>query len=179
MASAVTPPRHIEKLAVPVIPSTDVVLTQTQLEEQRQYILQEAIEVARVRQEFDISLHEYNIAHGFTPVANHPSRINDVRNRGKNLNAEIARDGRSKSSMSPSYLLDDRPKYSTPAKNLRAAEAAAAELSSLTGEALRKQQIRVNELLYVANRQNEAYLKAHPGAGGSQLIHLAGGAGGK
>ena len=69
----------IEKLAVPVVSSTDVVLTQTQLEEQRQYILQEAIEVARVRQEFDISLREYNIAHGFTPVANHPSRMNEVR----------------------------------------------------------------------------------------------------
>ena len=168
----------IEKLAVPVVSSTDVVLTQIQLEEQRQYILQEAIEVARIRQEFDISLREYNIAHGFTPVANNPSRMNDVRARGKNLNAEIARDGRSKSSVSPSLVSDERPKYSTPAKNLRAAGAAAAELSTLSGEALHKQQIRVNELLIIANRQNEAYLKAHAGAAGSQRIHSAGGAGG-
>src|SRR5664279_826167 len=103
----------IEKLAMTVVPSADAALTQTQLEEQRQYILQEAIEVARVRQEFDISLREYNKAHGFTPVANHPSRIDDVRNRGKNLNVEIARDGRSKSSISASHMLADRPIYST------------------------------------------------------------------
>ena len=46
----------IEKLATPVAPSADAALAQAQLEEQRQSILQEAIEVARVRQEFDISL---------------------------------------------------------------------------------------------------------------------------
>ena len=75
----------IEKLGMPVTPCADTVLTQAQLEEQRQSILQEAIEVARVRQEFDISLREYNKAHGFTPVAKGPSCIDDVRNQGKNL----------------------------------------------------------------------------------------------
>ena len=87
----------IEKLATPIAPSADAALAQAQLEEQRQSILQEAIEVARVRQEFDISLREYNKAHGFTPVANHTSRIDEVRNRGRDLNAEIARDGRARS----------------------------------------------------------------------------------
>ena len=50
----------------------------------------------------------------------------------------------------------DKPKYSTHVKNLRAAEAAVAELSSLSDEARRRQQDRVNELVFVANRQNEA-----------------------
>ena len=68
----------IEKMATPVAPSADAALVQAQLEEQRQSILQEAIEVARVRQEFDISLREYNKAHGFTSVANHASRIDEV-----------------------------------------------------------------------------------------------------
>ena len=66
----------------------------------------------------------------------------------------------------------------SPAKNLRAAEAAFAELSSLSGEARRRQQDRVNELVIIANRQNEAYFKANPGAGGSRYVHSAGGAGG-
>ena len=44
----------IEKLATLVAPSADAALTQAELEEQRQNILQEAREVARVRQEFDI-----------------------------------------------------------------------------------------------------------------------------
>ena len=64
----------------------------------------------------------------------------------------------------------ERPKYSSPVKNLRAARAAAAELSSLSGDALRRQQARVNELLSAANEQNEAYRKANPGAGGSQVL---------
>ena len=111
-----------------------------------------------------MSMREYNKAHGFTPVVARPSRIDDVRARGKNLNAELARDGKSRSSRTASHISADRPKYSTPAKNLRAAEAAVAELSSLSGEARRKQQDRINELVYVANRQNEAYLKAKTGA---------------
>jgi hypothetical protein len=120
------------------------------LEEQRRNILQEAIEVAQIRQEFDITLREYNKAHGFTPIAAQPSRVGEVRNRGRNLNAEMGRDGRSKSVVSASIVSADKPKYNTPAKNLRAAQAATAELPSLSGEALRKQQARVNELLDIA-----------------------------
>ena len=87
--------------------------------------------------------------------------------------------GRSRSGRTASHMSADKPKYSTPAKNLRAAEAAVAELSSLSGEARRKQQDRVNELIFVASRQNEAYHKANPGAGGSRVIHSAGDAGEK
>ena len=128
----------IEKLATPVAPSADAALTQAELEEQRKNILLDAIEVARVRQEFDISLREYNKAHGFAPVANQTSRMHEVRNRGRDLNAEIGRDGRSKSSRTVSHVSADKPRYSTPGKNLRATEAAAAELSCLSGEARRK-----------------------------------------
>ena len=56
----------IEKLATPVAPSADAALAQAEPDEQRKSILEEALEVARVRQEFDISLREYNKAHGFT-----------------------------------------------------------------------------------------------------------------
>ena len=72
----------------------------------------------------------------------------------------------------------DKPKYSTPAKNLRAAEAAATELPGLPGEVRRKQHDRVNELVVTANRQNEAYFKANPDLAGSRYIHSNGGAGG-
>ena len=61
----------IDKLATPVAPGADAALAQAELDKQRKDILEEALEVARVRQEFDISLREYNKAHGFTPVAHH------------------------------------------------------------------------------------------------------------
>ena len=46
-----------------------------------------------------------------------------------------------------------------------------AELAGLSGEALRKQQERVNELLVEANRQNQAFKKKNPGAGSQ--VHSA------
>ena len=134
--------------------------------------------MAEIRREFGITLREYNQAHGLTPVAARPSRVEEVRKRGKGLNAEIARDGRSSSSKTHSNLSVEKPKYSSPAKTLRAAEAARAELSGLSGEALRRQQDRVNELVTVAIRQNEAYRKANTVACGSDVVHSARGASG-
>ena len=164
---------------MPVAAGTDAAQMEAELESRRQSQHQEALAMAEVRREFGITLREYNQAHGFTPVATHPSRIEDVRKRGKGLNAEIARDGRSSSSKTPSHLSVEKPKYSSPAKTLRAAEAARAELSGLSGEALRKQQDRVNELVAVATRQNEAFRKANTAVGGSQVVHSAGAAGEK
>jgi hypothetical protein len=67
--------------------------------------------------------------------------------------------------------------YSSPVKNLRAAAEVAKELSSLSGEALREQQARLNQLLSEASKQQEAFKKANPGAGACQYIALVGGAG--
>ena len=122
----------IEKLATPVATGIDAALAQAELEEQRKNILLEAREVARIRQELDISMREYNSAHGFTPVANPVSRINEVRARGRDLNLEIERDGRARSARTASHVSAEKPRYSTPGKNLRAAEAAAAELPGLS-----------------------------------------------
>jgi hypothetical protein len=84
----------------------------------------------------DITFHEYNIAHGFTTINNEPSKVGNVRHRGGNLNRELRRDGRSDISMSTSFVSAERPKYITPAKNLRVAQAAAEELQHLLGDAL-------------------------------------------
>ena len=59
-------------------------------------------------------------------------------------------------------------------KTLRATEAVIAGLANLTGDALKKQQARVNELVATANRQNLEYQKAKAVAD-SKAIHSAGG----
>src|SRR3954470_18536375 len=47
-----------------------------------------------------------------------------------------------------------------------------AELPHLTGEAKKRQQERVNELVRAASMLNEGYYRANPGiAGRSQLVH--------
>src|SRR3954466_16108670 len=49
-----------------------------------------------------------------------------------------------------------------------------AELPHLEGEAKKRQQERVNELVRAASMLNEAYYRANPGiAGRSQLVHSA------
>jgi hypothetical protein len=53
----------------------------------------------------------------------------------------------------------------------------AKDLSCLSGEALREQQARLNQLLSEATKQQEAFKKANPGAGASQYIASVGGAG--
>ena len=70
----------------------------------------------------------------------------------------------------------ERPIYDTPAMNMRAAEAVAAELPNLTGDALRRSVKRVSDLLYAANKQNEELAKEFSGQRASQIIHSAGAA---
>jgi hypothetical protein len=121
----------INKLATPSVATADLAMTQAELEAQRQHILQEDTEIACARQELDITDRKYNISHGFTPVNNEPSRVGDVRNRGRNLNKELNGDGISGVSMSTTYVSAGRPKYRTHAKNLRAAQAANEDLPML------------------------------------------------
>src|SRR3954454_15053526 len=115
---------------------------------------------------------EYKTANGIKPVNTGPGRIDDVRARGKRLNGELAKDGKT-TSASSSLVAVEKPVYTTPAMNMRAAETAIAELSNLTGEALRKQQARVQELVVAANKLNAEMAKGKAGAGASQLIHSA------
>jgi hypothetical protein len=98
-------------------------------------------------------------------VVTRPSRIEEVRTRGRDLNNELGKDSRAKTHGATSTL----PKviYSSPVKNLRAVAEVAKELSSLSGEALREQQARLNQLLSEASKQQEAFKKANPGAGAS------------
>jgi len=183
----------LSKLAQPVDLAADPAQIRDELELQRLRILEQANEVARSQLEYEINQREYNLAHGLTPAAAGPSKLGLVRSRGGRLQTELNRDGRtarsgsstrydrtersrSRSHASDSYVSAGRPKYSTPVKNLRAAKAAAAELSSLTGEALRKQQGRVQELIDIAEQQNIEIKKKNPEAGASGVIYSAKGA---
>src|SRR4051812_22291059 len=67
-------------------------------------------------------------------------------------------------------------RYITPANNLRAADAATAEIPALSGEAQQRQQERVIEPVHLADQQNEEFLKNNLARlGDSRVIHSAGG----
>ena len=125
----------------------------------------EAQEIAVIRRELSASLREYNAAHGFPRIDSQDKRIADLRKKGRMVNDELAGVAAPSHSRTASLISAEKAVYSSPAKTLRAAEAAMAELARLSGEALRKQQERVNELVIEANRQNKAFKKKNPGAG--------------
>ena len=143
------------------------------MEQQRLFVLEEARKIAAQQRELEHSQREYASANGLAPASRLAGKLGDVGLRGKNLHSELDRAGRSKSRInaSASYITP-RPVYDSPAKNLRAAEAAPAELSGLIGDKRRRQQQRVTELLRAANQQNEQY-KGKTGVRGSQVVHSA------
>jgi hypothetical protein len=164
----------INRLHEPEQSSDDPEQAKEVLEGTRQALVDEALAMQQERECFNWQLHEYEATQGFTPMVTRPSRIEEDRTRGRDLNNELGKDSRAKTHSATSTL----PKviYSSPVKNLKAAAEVAKELSSLSGEALHEQQARLNQLLSKANKQQEAFKKANPGASTSQYIASVGGA---
>jgi hypothetical protein len=155
----------INRLLEPVQSGDDPEQAKEVLEGMCQALVDEALAMQQEPERFNRQLREYEAAQGFTPVVTRPSRIEEVRTRGRDLNSELDKGGRARTHSATSTM----PKviYSSPVKNLRAAAEVAKELSSLSGEALREQQARLNQLLFEASKQQEAFKKANPGAGAS------------
>src|SRR3954470_9860625 len=161
----------IENLTTPVAPILDPANAQAELEETRQKVLVEAQKVSALRESLNRTLREYAKANKLDIA---PERVDELRLRGKNLMNDINKEHEAHRAVSGDLGL---PRYSTPAKNLRAANAAALELEGLTGEARQKQQERVNELVRIANQQNEEILRTNPARpGASRMVHSAGAA---
>ncbi|KAK1609712.1 hypothetical protein QYE76_033385 [Lolium multiflorum] len=155
-AKAPPPPSRLEqvraKLSTPLTTGSgaDAAAVEADLEAHRVLLLKQTEELAAAKRQWDITQREYNRAHGLTPAGDNPSRAGQIRRRGRDLGAEIDRDGADKPA--PSMEL---PIYNTPDKNMLAAEAAAEELHRLEGEELRRQTARVADLVKAANRQSK------------------------
>jgi hypothetical protein len=141
----------IDRLLEPVRSGDDPEQTREVLEGSRQALVDEALAMNQECERFNRQLREYEAAHGFTPVVTRPSRIEEIRTGGRDLNTELGKDVKAKSHTATSTV----PKviYSSPVKNLRAAAEVAKDLPCLSGEALREQQARLNQLLSEATKQ--------------------------
>jgi hypothetical protein len=124
------------------------------LEGTRQALVDKALAMQQEWDRFNRELREYEAAQGFTPVVIRPSQIEEVRTRGRDLNTKLDKDTRTRAHSATSTVLAC-PKviYSSPVKNLRAAAEVAKELSSLSGEAVREQQARLNQLFSETSKQ--------------------------
>src|SRR3954471_18721162 len=161
----------IENLTTPVAPILDPANAQAELEETRQKVLVEAKKVSALRESLNRTLREYAKANKLDVA---PERVDELRLRGRNLMDDINKEHEAREGDSVDLGL---PRYNTPTKNLRAANAMTLELEGLTGEARQKQQERVNELVRIANQQNEEMLRVNPARpGASRMVHSAGAA---
>jgi hypothetical protein len=109
----------INRLLEPVQSGDDLEQAKEVLEGTRQALVNEALAMQQEWERFNRQLREYEAAQGFTPVVTRPSRIEQVRTRGRDLNTELGKDGRARTHSATSTV----PKviYSSPVKNLRAA----------------------------------------------------------
>jgi len=131
----------MQSLRIPIgtnVDATNIAEARTQLEERRQQMLDLSETLAATQRRLDAAQLERDAAYGFTPAAAEPSRVADVRARGGAI-------GRALGAV-PTV-------YETPAKNMRAAQAAAAGLDQLAGEELKERIGRMRELLHAANTQ--------------------------
>jgi hypothetical protein len=117
----------INRLLEPVQSGDDLEQAKEVLEGMLQALVDEALAMQQERERFNRQLHEYEVAQGFTPMVTRPSRIEEVRTRGRDLNNELGKDSRARTHSASSTM----PKviYSSPVKNLRAAAEVAKELA--------------------------------------------------
>jgi hypothetical protein len=79
----------ITDLRAPLDISVDPVKVSEDLEWTRLNLLKEAVDVDDTRRRVLSMINEYNVAHGFTPAGDGPSRAGQVRQQGRELGAEL------------------------------------------------------------------------------------------
>jgi hypothetical protein len=79
----------IMDLCAPLDISVDPVKGSEDLEQTRLNLLKEAVDVDDTRRRVLSTINEYNVAHGFTPAGDSPSRAGQVHQRGRELGAEL------------------------------------------------------------------------------------------
>ncbi|KAK1670916.1 hypothetical protein QYE76_059075 [Lolium multiflorum] len=145
-------------LATPIAQNIDPAAAQAELEAQRQKLLANGADIVRAQRELNLTLREYNAAHGFASVSAHAARIPENRLKARNLDHDLRKEVLAGKSTSASVSIVEKPKYSSPDKTIKAAKAAVELCESLSGDALAKQQERVRELLETIEQQNAEQL---------------------
>ncbi|KAK1615417.1 hypothetical protein QYE76_020934 [Lolium multiflorum] len=145
-------------LATPIAQNIDPAKAQEELEATRKALLTGGADIIRAQRELNLTLREYNAAHGFASVSAHAARMPENRLKARNLDQDLRKEVLAGKSASVSVSIIEKPKYSSPDKTIKAAKAAVALCESLSGDELAKQQERVQELLKVIELQNAEQL---------------------
>src|SRR4051812_22041573 len=135
----------------------------TKLESARLALARRAEQVLAEERRLGAITREYNAAHAGPRRPIEPVVLEDMRSRGRAVHQQLsgaeqpARPAQPAQQAQPAQsAFLQRPTYSTPDKNLRAAEQIANELEDLEGDEQRQQMRRMRELLAAAKEQQLA-----------------------
>src|SRR4051812_12833079 len=107
---------------------------------------------------------EYNAAHAVRRQPIDPAAMDDLRSRGREVGRQLSGAGQPARPAQPAEsAFVQRPTYSMPDKNLRAAEQIAIELEDLEGDERRQRTRRMRELL-AAEKEQQLAAQENPGA---------------
>src|SRR3954469_16065658 len=91
----------------------------------------------RTSEDSEAITREYNASHAARRQPIDPAELDDLRSRGRDVGRQLS--GAGQPAMPAESAFVQRPTYSTPDKNLRAAEQIAIELEDLEGDERRQQ----------------------------------------
>src|ERR1041385_4116224 len=100
----------------------------------------------------EATVREYNAAHGIKQCVIPPPVIDELRAAGREVGRELGR----AQQPAASTIAAPQISYSSPVKNMRAAEQIATELEHLEGEELRERTCRMRDLITTTNQEQKA-----------------------
>src|ERR1041385_616360 len=147
-------------LYTPVNRNGDPDQVHTEMETARLALARRAEQVLAEEGRLGAITREYNAVHAGPRRPIEPAVLEDLRSRGRAVNQQLSGAEQPERPRRPAQLEQpaqsafiQRPTYSTPDKNLRAAEQIALELEELEGDERREQSRRMRELIAAAKEQ--------------------------
>ncbi|KAK1698476.1 hypothetical protein QYE76_015173 [Lolium multiflorum] len=104
-------------LATPIAQNIDPAKAQEELEATRKALLTGGADIIRAQRELNLTLREYNAAHGFASVSAHAARMPENRLKARNLDQDLRKEVLAGKSASVSVSIIEKPN-----KNARAVE---------------------------------------------------------
>src|SRR4051812_6831549 len=158
-------------LRTPVELSTDPVTALAELEKTRVALAEQRDRMEADKRRLEATVREYNAVHGVRQRTIPPPVMEELRAASREVGRELGR----AQQQAVSTVLVPQIAYSTPVKNMRAAEQIATELEHLEGEEMRERTRRMRDLLTAASQQQRAATELQGPAASRSARGTAGG----
>ena len=137
------PSNPLDVLRTPVELNSDPAMALAELEKTRIALAEQRDRMEADKRRLEATVREYNAAHAVRQRTIPPPVMEELRAVGREVGRELG----GAQQPAASTVLEPQIAYSTPVKNMRAAEQIATELEHLEGEELRERTRQMHDLL--------------------------------